>query len=183
MKGYSLMISKIRIASFGVAMIVASLATTGSAEAIKLTKPYSAYEFALLHQGLDERKDNAEIRQMFRSVMNSSVNPAETAWCAIWVDVMNVKAGQPAMKTLWARDFLKYGIPTNSPERGDVVVVKRGKINGHVGYFHEMVTDIHGKRWVAILGGNNPTKTSGGISGIAYHPIEDVLGYRKHPKT
>ena len=83
---------------------------------------------------------------------------------------------------MWAKDFLKYGYAVDVPKKGDLVILQRGKVHGHVGFFVRYITDKSGIRWVGVLGGNTGSEGSGDVS-IGYYPLDKVLGYRRYHKN
>jgi uncharacterized protein (TIGR02594 family) len=144
---------------------------------IVLEPPYDAYEHAAMLIGLEEVRDREQIKALFRSTIGY-VDPVATPWCAGFVDAMLIRAGQRPLGTLWARDFLKYGTPVGQPQKGDIVILTRGPVNGHVGFFHRFVQTNQGL-YVAVLGGNTETRTDQGSVNMGYFPIDRVLGYRR----
>jgi uncharacterized protein (TIGR02594 family) len=168
-----------------IATTLLSLSLVGVAEAkphkpneIVIEAPYDAFEHAAMLMGLEERRDRQELRALFRSTIGD-LDPVATPWCAGFIDAMLIRAGEKPLGTLWARDFLKYGTHVTQPEVGDLVVLKRGKVNGHVGFFHRFVQTPDGAWYVAVLGGNNETRTDQGSVSVGYFPLDRVLGYRR----
>lgn len=168
----------IATALFSLSLAGAAHAQAYSPNQIVLEAPYNAFEHAAMLIGKEERRDRQELRSLFRSTIGD-VDPVVTPWCAGFVDAMLIRAGERPLRTLWARDFLKYGTATQQPAPGDIVVLTRGPVNGHVGFFHRFVQTKDGKWYVAVLGGNTETLTDQGSVNIGYFPIERVLGYRR----
>lgn len=173
------------LARRSLATALVSLCLVGTAQAqrhnpnqIVLEAPYDAFERAAMLIGKEERRDRQELRALFRSTIGD-VDPVVTPWCAGFVDAMLIQAGERPLGTLWARDFLKYGTPVGQPAPGDIVVLTRGPVNGHVGFFHRFVQATDGKWYVAVLGGNTETLTDQGSVNIGYFPLDRVLGYRR----
>jgi uncharacterized protein (TIGR02594 family) len=167
-----------------VALAIALTATLAEADPrndprnqIVIEPPYDAYEHAAMLIGLDEVRDREELKNLFRSTIGY-VDPVATPWCAGFIDAMLIRSGKKPLGTLWARDFLKYGIPVSQPQKGDLVVLTRGPVYGHVGFFHRFVQTNQGL-YVAVLGGNNETRTDQGSVSVGYFPIDRVLGYRR----
>lgn len=78
--------------------------------------------------------------------------------------------------SLAARSFLGFGESTDKPNKGDIVVSRRGDnaAQGHVGFYQG--TDAKGR--VLVLGGNTGDKV--GTSAI---DRGDVLGFRRAPSA
>ncbi len=112
--------------------------------------------------GLHERTDRGTLKQIV------NVDPARTPWCAAFVNAMLNRSGIQGTGSNHARSFLRYGVATHVPRRGDIVVVGR-----HVGFYEGHVTR-NGRTYVAVLGGNqgNSVRTS-------YYPASRVLAYRR----
>lgn len=132
------------------------------------------YDIAKKKLGLKEipgSKHNPEIVKMYADVGHAWVKDDETAWCAAFVGSTLKESGYPYLKSLTARDYLKYGISLKTPKEGAIAVLWRGKPTGwqgHVGF----VSRFNDKS-VWLVGGNqnnqvNETKFS----------IDKVLGYR-----
>jgi uncharacterized protein (TIGR02594 family) len=112
--------------------------------------------------GLHERKNRREIVELI------SVDPARTPWCAAFLNAILEKIGYEGTGSNHARSFLKYGQSVKEPQVGDIVVL--GK---HVGIY-EGTTYIRGKKYVAVLGGNQRN----GVR-VSYFPASRVLAYRR----
>lgn len=112
--------------------------------------------------GLHERSHRSTLRQVV------NVDPARTPWCAAFVNAMLNRSGIQGTGSNQARSFLRYGVATNAPRKGDIVVLGR-----HVGFYEGHVTR-NGRTYVAVLGGNqgNSVRTS-------YFPASRVLSYRR----
>uniref|UniRef100_UPI0035C94BD2 TIGR02594 family protein n=1 Tax=uncultured Sphingomonas sp. TaxID=158754 RepID=UPI0035C94BD2 len=124
------------------------------------------------YKGLDENRDNGALRTLF-SKANENVDPKMTAWCAAFVNAVLATNGLPGTGSLSARSFLGYGTSTDKPEKGDIVVARRGTGNqGHVGFYQG--TDAKGN--IQVLGGNTGDK-------VATETVKrsDVLGFRRAP--
>lgn len=115
--------------------------------------------------GLQEVRDKAKLIPLL------GINPAETAWCAAFVNAIEKKCGRAGTGKLNARSFLKYGTVTKTPVIGDIVVFKRGNSSwqGHVGYYMgEDANTIH------VLGGNQGDSVC-----LKHYAKKDLLGYRR----
>lgn len=122
-------------------------------------------EVAKLYHGMHEVSNNKELRQLL------GFNPASTPWCAGFVNAIEKKCGRKGTGKLLARGYLKYGTPVDEPQKGDIVVFKRGNSNwqGHVGYFVQKDGDR-----ILVLGGNQNSKVC-----YKYYPESKLLGYRR----
>lgn len=112
--------------------------------------------------GLHERSDRGALKQIV------NVDPARTPWCAAFVNAMLNRLGIEGTGSNHARSFLRYGVATNTPRKGDIVVLGR-----HVGFYEGHVTR-NGRTYVAVLGGNqgNSVRTS-------YYLASRVIAYRR----
>ena len=107
------------------------------------------------------------------------IDPAMTAWCAAFVNAVLATNGLKGTGSNAARSFLDYGSATNSPQKGDIVVLRRGNgTEGHVGFFEGF--DKGGN--VRVLGGNQGPPGFGKVSEATYTRAE-VLGYRRAPAS
>ena len=131
-------------------------------------------------EGASEKneQDVIALKWYFSTYLERDLDPVKTPWCAGFVDAILYKTGYSRHNTLWARDFLKYGKKVDVPQKGDIVVLTRGKTNGHVGFFVRNITDVNGKKWVGVIGGN----TNGEVK-LGYYPPHKVLGYRRPVKN
>ena len=102
----------------------------------------------------------------------------ETNWCSLFVrSVVRKALGEDGLIkiTSAARSWLDYGVPTTTPEIGDVVVLWRGSEEswqGHVGIYIRENTE-----YVFLLGGNQNNAVN-----ISPYKKDRVLGFRKHPQ-
>lgn len=94
----------------------------------------------------------------------------ETPWCSAFVNWVLKQAGvEPRTNSAWARSWLNWGVATDEPVPGTIVVFSRGSNAGHVGfYLNEDDDRIH------VLGGNQ-----GNAVTIAFFPKANLLGYRE----
>lgn len=121
--------------------------------------------------GLSETRDTAAISDFIRRSAGFNIDPSVTPWCAAFVNAVLGAHGIKGTGSLAARSFLNFGMPTDKPQRGDVVVLSRdGDPNkGHVGFFHGF--DENGN--VLVFGGNQ----SDGVNVTAFGR-DRVLGFR-----
>lgn len=128
---------------------------------------YSVLSKASSFIGLHERSN----RQKIKSV--TKVDPVRTPWCAAFVNGILRSKGKSGTGSNTARSFTKYKTGTRNPKQGDVVVIRRkGGSGAHVGFFKGFVTK-NGKRYVAVLGGNQSNKVS-----VSHYPTSKVISYR-----
>lgn len=140
-------------------------------------QPGSAMSVAKQFLGKHEGTDTAALASFFKKSGGQNLNPADTAWCAAFVNAALGATGQKGTGTLLARDFLKIGTATKEPSEGDIVVLSRGDPSGwqgHVGFYAGK--DANGN--IMVLGGNQGNKVS-----IASYSADRVLGFRKPPKA
>jgi uncharacterized protein (TIGR02594 family) len=97
----------------------------------------------------------------------------ETAWCSSFVNWVLKQSGIQGTGSAAARSWMQWSIPTNSPKRGDIVVLWRNDPSswqGHVGFYvSETATHIN------ILGGNQSNAVN-----IQAYPKSRLLGYRTY---
>ncbi len=95
-----------------------------------------------------------------------------TPWCGLAMAYVAQQAGWPMpANPLWARNWLKWGVPVKTPKLGDVLVFERGPVSGHVGvYVGEDATRFY------VLGGNQD-------DAVSIRPIVKtrLLGARRCP--
>jgi uncharacterized protein (TIGR02594 family) len=120
------------------------------------------HSVASRYVGLHERTN----RNSLKAVVN--VDPAITAWCAAFVNAILHTSGIQGTGSNHARSFLRYGVATNAPKKGDIVVVGR-----HVGFYEGHVTR-NGRTYVAVLGGNQKNRVQ-----TSYFLASRVSSYRR----
>ncbi len=129
------------------------------------------------YRGLSETNagDRAQLKDLFRQA-NINVDPQMVAWCAAFVNSVLAANGVKGTGSLSARSFLGFGDATNAPNKGDIVVSKRGNdpTKGHVGFYQG--TDAQGR--VLVLGGN-----TGNRVGTQAIDRKDILGFRQAPSA
>jgi uncharacterized protein (TIGR02594 family) len=90
-------------------------------------------------------------------------------WCAAFVGWCLDEAGYRGTGSLMARSYLEWGIKLTKPQRGCVVVFKRGvPPAGHVGF-----VDSFNASTVMCLGGNQSDAVT-----VTRFPRSSVLGFR-----
>lgn len=103
-------------------------------------------------------KNNPKIVAYAKEIGATWVNNDETPWCAIFMQWCLMKAKKPFSYMANARYFLNYGVKTEYPTLGDIVVLWRGSptaTTGHVGFF--VKSD---EKTVWLLGGNQNNKVT-----------------------
>jgi uncharacterized protein (TIGR02594 family) len=126
------------------------------------------YDTAHIHSvaarfvGLHERVN----RDMLQSIIK--IDPARIPWCAAFVNAVLGKTGYTKSGSNQARSFLRYGVATREPKKGDIVVLVR-----HVGIFQEHIYR-NGRKFVAVLGGNQSNRVK-----VSYFTANSVLSYRR----
>ena len=72
------------------------------------------------------KEDNPEVLKYFDGTgFDGKALKDETAWCAAFANWVLLKAGFQGSGKLNARSFLKVGEATETPEKGDIVVLWR----------------------------------------------------------
>jgi len=134
-------------------------------------------EIASTFVGLNETKDRKVIAEFIKKAAGMDVDPAQTPWCASWINAVLQASGVNGNGQQTARSFLKWGTETTEPTQGDVVVLEGedgpGGWMGHVGFFVGMEGDK-----IKVLGGNQ-----GDSVAVDTFPATMVLGYRRPPKA
>lgn len=131
-----------------------------------------AYEIALALYGLQEKAgklSNPDVDRFFKEFgfdLDDSY-----AWCSAFMNYCQRESKGKYTGKLNAKSWLKWGIATNTPQLGDVVIFHRGSVDdwrGHVGFF---IAERNGV--IYTLGGNQANQVK--ISGYAK---SRVAGYR-----
>ncbi|MEK7179967.1 MAG: TIGR02594 family protein [Patescibacteria group bacterium] len=123
-------------------------------------------------QGIQGVTNNPRVLQYFSDIGQKWVKDDETAWCAAFMNWCLLKAGVQGTNSLLARSFLNYGINTNYPVLGDIVVlwrINRTSPYGHVGIFIKETENM-----IYILGGNQANSVN--VTGF---PKGQLLSYRR----
>ncbi len=102
-----------------------------------------------------------------------SLDPEKTAWCAAFVNAVLAGQGIKGNGSLGARSFLNYGTATSKPEAGDIVVLRTGKTQEHVGFYAG--EGRNGR--VNVTGGN---QSNGQVSTTSF-PRSQVEAFRRAP--
>lgn len=121
---------------------------------------------------LNERQHAGVISDFIKRSAGINIDPRTTAWCAAFVNGVLGAQGVEGTGKLNARSFLNFGLPTDAPKPGDIVVLSRGDPNGwqgHVGFFQGF--DANGN--IRVLGGNQ----SNGVN-VQTFGRDKLLGFR-----
>jgi uncharacterized protein (TIGR02594 family) len=141
----------------------------------QLTKEFgeSLLAAAQSREGLSETANKSTLQSLFREA-NLNIDPEIVKWCAAFVNSVLATKGVRGTGALNARSFLGWGDETQSPQKGDIVVLRRGgdPAAGHVGFFAG--TDDKGN--VRVTGGNQGNRVS-----TQSFARSDVLGFRRAP--
>ena len=92
----------------------------------------------------------------------------ETPWCSAFANWCVERAGHAGTDSAWARSWLHWGVASEMPREGCIVVLQRGAASGHVGFFVGAT-----ERNVRILGGNQSDMVR-----ESTYPRERLMGYR-----
>lgn len=134
-----------------------------------------AWEIALLEYDTAEvvgLQNNPKILEYSKEIGATWVKNDETAWCAIFMQWCLKQAGLKSSYQANARYFLNYGLPTDRPELGDIVILWRGSPTGSLGHVGFYVKENEKTVW--LLGGNQNNKVN-----ITPFSKSQVLAYRK----
>lgn len=136
-------------------------------------------QVALSQYGVKEiegQKDNPEVLKYFNDIgFDGSKLKDETAWCSAFANWVCKTAGLPITKNLAARSWLKWGVKTEDPKPGDVVVFWRenkSSWKGHVAFYVRQ-----SENYIYVLGGNQSNKVK-----VAAYPKTRLLEYRTFKK-
>lgn len=133
-----------------------------------LTKTAASYLGANENNSGDQKR----LQGLFRKG-GMNLNPADTAWCAAFVNGVLGANGMPVTGSNLARSFANYGTSSNNdPQPGDIVVFARGSDNtkGHVG----ILQGFDKNRNPIVLGGNQSNQVS-----VETQKRDKVLAYRR----
>lgn len=105
--------------------------------------------------GMDERKDRVTLKEFL------GIDPVRVEWCAAFVNSVLTEIGVDSTRSLMARSYLEWGVETDKPSPGDVMVFSRGDTGweGHVGFYVATVEYKGANYWI-VLGGNQDNSVS-----------------------
>ena len=89
------------------------------------------------------------------------IDPVRVEWCAAFVNSVLHEVGIESSTSLMARSYLEWGVSTDEPSPGDIMVFSRGSEGwkGHVGFYVATV-DYKGTQYWVVLGGNQDNSVS-----------------------
>lgn len=134
-----------------------------SSEKMEVLPSVGLIAIASKYEGLSERGNTKALQSLM------GVNPRSTPWCAAFVNSVLHRRGHRGSGSNLAHSFSHYGIAVSNPKAGDIVVLK----HRHVGFFKGYVIR-NGKKYVAVLGGNQSNKVK-----VSYYPIGKVKSFRR----
>lgn len=129
---------------------------------------------ASAHIGQTER--NPSLQQF---LSGQHIDPEKEAWCAAFINAVLSSQGVTGTGSNAARSFLNFGTATNTPQKGDIVVLRSsGSPSGaHVGLFG----GSQGGR-INVIGGNQGGAGTGvGQVKSSSFALSDVLAFRRAP--
>ena len=94
--------------------------------------------------------------------------PYPDLWCADFINFILRRTGHPTTNSRAAKSFLDYGKRIDSPRVGAIVVLQRGRDNGHVC----IVRGTDGAGNIIVISGNHGNKVW-----ESPYPKSRVLGY------
>ena len=100
--------------------------------------------------------------------------PYPDLWCADFINFILRRTGHQTTNSRAAKSFLDYGKRIDSPRVGAIVVLSRGKNNGHVG----IVRGTDGAGNIIVISGNHGNKVW-----ESPYPKSRVLGYVIPPES
>ncbi len=143
----------------------------------------TAFDIAQRFVGIKEvggSVDNPQIMAMLNLDMSWPEND-EVPWCSAFTNYVCWLLRLPRSKNLRARSWLEVGkgIPLDTAEAGDIIVLKRGKgeqpgpevlkAPGHVGFYAGRFGEF-----IEVLGGNQSDTVK-----VSRYPIKNLLGVRR----
>jgi len=135
---------------------------------------------AMSRYGLSEipgSGENPAIVEMSKS-LGYPFRSEDDNWCGIFIAYCALQSGlQPPEKAYTARNWLKWGVESQRPETGDIVVfwrVSPSSWKGHVGIFLNFADPR--REYVHVLGGNQGNRVC-----VMPYEASRVLGYRRVP--
>lgn len=146
------------------------------------------YEIALHEIGVQEQSGNKHNPRIieYHACTSLKATADEVPWCASFVNwCLRVAAirdhnGRCGTNSARARSFLTWGVPVpiTEAQRGDIVVLSRGKnpslsapLRGHVGFYTGRKDNN-----VLLLGGNQSNRVS-----ISTFPLSTIISIRRQP--
>jgi uncharacterized protein (TIGR02594 family) len=114
--------------------------------------------------GMNEREHRVTLREFM------GIDPVRVEWCAAFVNSVLHETGVDSTGSLMARSYLEWGVSTDAPSPGDIMVFSRGSSGwqGHVGFYVATVTYKDQDYWV-VLGGNQDNSVSYRLYRVGHH--------------
>ena len=133
-----------------------------------MSKQPEIMKIAMDYNGYKANKNRKELKELL------AIDPVQVPWCAGFINFVLDKAGYYTTNSLQASSYHNYGMRVQSPEPGDVVLLKRtGGSGRHVAFFVGYYTE-NGVRYIQLLGGNQDNEVN-----ITSYPIELVMDIRR----
>lgn len=139
------------------------------------------FQTARLEIGVKEfvNGSNPRIEEYHKAatVLNDKSMPDDVSWCSSFVCWVFEQCGFESINNRAARNWLKWGVETQTPKRGDLVIFWRGDKNswlGHVAFFDR----FDDKGYVRCLGGNQHDEVC-----ISTYLPNRVIAYRTNKLT
>ena len=136
------------------------------------------WETAKLELGVKELKEGSNSRieeyHAAASVLNDQKLTDDVPWCSAFACFIIEKCGLKSTNNRSARSWLKWGVETQTPKRGDLVIFWRGSVDswqGHVAFFDRF--DENGN--VRCLGGNQKDEVC-----VSTYLRNRVIGFRTY---
>jgi uncharacterized protein (TIGR02594 family) len=129
------------------------------------------FELARSQLGVKELAGAASNPEVLAYYSEAGVSQANDSvpWCAAFVGAMLRRSGYKGTGSLMARSYLNWGTKLDKPQRGCVVIFKRGAPPaGHVAFVDEWTANA-----IRCVGGNQSDAVT-----VASYPRVNVLGYR-----
>lgn len=105
--------------------------------------------------GMNEQDDRVTLKEFM------GIDPVHVEWCTAFVNSVLYETGVEHTHSLMARSYLTWGVSTDTPAPGDIMVFSRGDSGwqGHVGFYVGSYSYDDETFWV-ILGGNQDNSVS-----------------------
>lgn len=128
---------------------------------------------AAAQQHIGQTERNPSLQTFLRG---QNIDPEKEAWCAAFINAVLSSQGIRGTGSNAAKSFLNFGTATNTPQKGDIVILRSGQSPSgtHVGLF----AGQQGGR-VQVTGGNQ----GGGRVTTSSFAQSSVLGFRRPPSA
>ena len=115
-------------------------------------------------EGLNERTDRRSLKAI------TGVDPVQTPWCAAFINALLDRQGMRGSDSNAALSFLSWGVKTQDPRPGDIVVMR-----GHVTIFVAFSED---RRSFFGIGGNQNNSVR-----VGEYSVSKVISYRTYAEV